>query len=308
MGSSKSKMAKRARGDNLPTIGKTAGGAQTDKVFFVTNGEDSIAVNLATRLYALGGTVYLTSSSEAGLAAVKSKITASPSKKGGKMETLVLDLEDFQSIKAAVDTFKAKEKWLNVLFNHAALKTPVATGLASQEEWFSGLAKSAAGVLYLTKLLQPSLHKGARNNLFESGRVVWTGYSFPEFAERLDSVGAVGEYSAWDSNWFLATELKDRQEWREIPTVVAETPRSNLVGTDNYEDSLASLLLLCATQMALPFLPNNAQSAALWLYPKDLEAKARALKRKRDGDTSAGDGIALRFWEIVETRLTEIEQ
>lgn len=89
---------------------------QDGKVFLVTGGSSGIGFELVRILYAKNARVYIAGRSEQkAQQAIRDIRAAEPSAKGS-LDFLRLELDDLASIKSSVETFKAKESKLHVLW------------------------------------------------------------------------------------------------------------------------------------------------------------------------------------------------
>ncbi|KAI1170809.1 short-chain dehydrogenase [Nemania sp. FL0916] len=144
------------------------------KVFLITGGASGIGYELAKILYQKSACVYIAGrSEERALKAISEIRSTSPSATGGRLEFLHLRLDDLQSIKASVDTFKAKESKLHVLWNNAGVSRPP-VGSVSKQGIELQLATNCLGPFLLTQLLLPLLQETASGLNPGSVRVVWT--------------------------------------------------------------------------------------------------------------------------------------
>lgn len=88
---------------------------QKGKVFIITGGASGIGFKLTTILFQGGGKVYITGRSKAKVRQSIEQIKASTHDAQGQLEYLFLELDDLNTIKAAVQAFQAKEAKLDVL-------------------------------------------------------------------------------------------------------------------------------------------------------------------------------------------------
>jgi len=89
--------------------------SQRGKVFIVTGGFSGIGCSLTKILSNAGGNVYIASHLKDAARKGIEEMKASSTTTTGELEFLFLDLGDVTTIKAAVDSFIAKDKRLDVL-------------------------------------------------------------------------------------------------------------------------------------------------------------------------------------------------
>ncbi|KAF2967118.1 hypothetical protein GQX73_g6441 [Xylaria multiplex] len=128
------------------------------KVFLITGGASGIGYELAKILFHKNGRVYIAGRSEekAQHAITEIKRTLPEGKTGGILEYLHLELDDLTTIKATVESFKAKEQKLHVLWNNAGVSRPP-VGSVSKQGIELQLATNCLGPFLLTQLLLPCL-------------------------------------------------------------------------------------------------------------------------------------------------------
>ncbi|KAI1131179.1 short-chain dehydrogenase [Nemania abortiva] len=156
------------------------------KVFLITGGASGIGYELAKMLFRKRACVYIAGRSEANaLKAIKEIESTMPADAPvGRLEFLHLELDDLESIKASVETFKARESRLHVLWNNAGVSRPPA-GSVSKQGTELQLATNCLGPFLLTQLLLPLLQETASSEAATStgtgpdsgvgfARVVWT--------------------------------------------------------------------------------------------------------------------------------------
>ncbi|KAK5019637.1 hypothetical protein BJ546DRAFT_1004212 [Cryomyces antarcticus] len=138
---------------------------QHGKVFIVTGGYVGVGFELSKILYQHNGTVYIAGRSQAkGDKAISSIKSAFPSSKG-RIELLLLDLQDLTTIKHSAEEFLAKESRLDVLTNNAG----VMMGYEVQ------MATNCLGHFLFTSFLLPTLKSTAESSSPGSVRVTWAG-------------------------------------------------------------------------------------------------------------------------------------
>lgn len=96
------------------------------QVFIVTGAASGVGYELAKLLYSRNGDIYIAArSAEKVGRAIKTIKASAPSSKG-QLDSIILDLADFPTIKKAVNEFLEKEDRLDVLVHNAGLMTPPA--------------------------------------------------------------------------------------------------------------------------------------------------------------------------------------
>jgi retinol dehydrogenase-12 len=104
---------------NLPSL--------DGKVYIVTGAASGVGFELAKILYAAGGTVYIAARSSSRCTEAIEKIKAQvKGGKEGRLESMVVDLADLSTVRAAVEGFLGRETRLDVLFHNAGVMTPPA--------------------------------------------------------------------------------------------------------------------------------------------------------------------------------------
>lgn len=93
------------------------------KVFIITGAASGVGFELAKILYIASGTVYIAARSDSRCEGAIEKIKADTrgQKNVGKLNAMVMDLADLETIKPAVEDFLRKETRLDVLWNNAAV-------------------------------------------------------------------------------------------------------------------------------------------------------------------------------------------
>lgn len=100
-----------------PTFTAANVAPQDGKVFLVTGGSSGIGLELVKILYAKNARVYIAGRSEGNAQqAIRDIRAAAPASKGS-LEFLHVELDDLASIKSSVESFKAKETKLHVLWS-----------------------------------------------------------------------------------------------------------------------------------------------------------------------------------------------
>ncbi|KAI1773195.1 hypothetical protein F4818DRAFT_443552 [Hypoxylon cercidicola] len=156
--------------------------------------------------------------------AIKDIRTAVSAPTTGSLHFLHLELDDLSSIKATVETFKAKESKPHVLWNNESVSRPPIDSVSKQGIELQ-LATNCLGPFLLTKLLLPLLQaaSGEESAVPGSVRVVWTAsqvieLSSPDGGLIMSKIRNPPRDSSRvytnskTGNWFLASELGRRME------------------------------------------------------------------------------------------------
>ncbi|KAI1261857.1 short-chain dehydrogenase [Xylariaceae sp. FL1019] len=145
------------------------------KIFIITGGASGIGYELSRILYNKNARVYIAGRSETKAHNAISEIQETCPKSNGALLFLQLDLDDLESIKAAVDAFKSKESKLHVLWNNAGISRPPLESSSKQGIELQ-LATNCLGPFLFTELLIPLLQATAAADSTVPGsvRVVWT--------------------------------------------------------------------------------------------------------------------------------------
>lgn len=154
------------------------------KVYIVTGATSGMGKELARVLYAKNAKVYIACRSEEkateAVAAIKK---ASPQSKG-ELIFISLDLADLAKVKAAAESFLARESKLHVLFNNAGVMVgPADPPLKTAQGYELALGVNCVGTFLLTKLLTPTLVATAKSEPPDTVRVVWlSSFGLGQFA------------------------------------------------------------------------------------------------------------------------------
>ncbi|KAI1103708.1 NAD(P)-binding protein [Jackrogersella minutella] len=148
---------------------------QSGKVFIVTGGATGVGFEVARVLYEKNAAVYIATRTASKIQNAIENIKKQHPASKGRLESLILDLANLQTIKPAVENFISKEQRLDVLFNNAGVM-----GTGPEEKSIQGyelqLGTNSLGTFLLTRLLEPILlstaaHQGSSGKV----RVVWVG-------------------------------------------------------------------------------------------------------------------------------------
>jgi NAD(P)-dependent dehydrogenase (short-subunit alcohol dehydrogenase family) len=292
--------------------------SQKNKVFLITGGTSGIGFEAAKILYAKGGKVYIAGRSrEQGHAAIQAvKDAVQHPAEGGKLDFLLLVLDDLTKIKTTVDEFQSKESKLDVLFNNAGVSQPP-VGSVSVQNIELQLATNCLGPFLLTKLVQPILNAAA------TARVVWTSSQVVELSappevmimSELTSPPKDNVRNYTNSklgNWFLAVEMARRYGGTGIVSV-AQNPgaaKTNLLRNAKWMKILSRPLLHSPEMAAHTMiyaglsddlgLHNNGAYIIPWgrIHQAMAPNIVKATKLEDDG----GTGRARKFWEFCDEK------
>ncbi|KAF3058021.1 hypothetical protein GL218_05227 [Daldinia childiae] len=164
-----------------PTFKEDNVGSQNGKVFIITGGYSGIGLELAKMLYKNHGRVYIAGRSEDKARQAIDDIRVGAPASQGILEFLHLELDDLSSIKASVESFKAKESKLHVLWNNAGVSRPP-VGSVSKQGIELQLATNCLGPFLFTRLLLPLIEETASTEPPSSVRVIWTSSQIVELS------------------------------------------------------------------------------------------------------------------------------
>jgi retinol dehydrogenase-12 len=105
---------------NLPSL--------AGKVFIVTGAASGVGFELAKILYAAGGVVYIAARSVARCTGAVEKIKSEVGygKTSGRLENMVIDLANLETVRRPIEEFLQKEIRLDILVHNAGVMTPPA--------------------------------------------------------------------------------------------------------------------------------------------------------------------------------------
>jgi NAD(P)-dependent dehydrogenase (short-subunit alcohol dehydrogenase family) len=298
--------------DNVPSL--------EGKVFMVTGGTNGIGMELASMLYAKGGTIYLPCRSATKGAQTLNTIRAAHPGSTGDLKTLHIDLNDLASVAACASSFLAQESRLDVLFNNAGMSyAPVDEVTVQGYEPHMGI--NCLAPFLLTKLLLPVLQKTASINPGPSTRVIFLGSGLVDMASPPGGVplaeltpGNQSKDPARNytiskiANWFLASEF-DRRVRDDGIICICQNPGNLSTGI---WERVPWLLRVPSKVFLHP--PKRGAYAELWAglsaeikledggrygipwgrwHPSPRKDLLQSLKSKDEG----GTGVAAEFWE-----------
>ncbi|KAI0835908.1 NAD(P)-binding protein [Hypoxylon sp. FL0890] len=146
---------------------------QSGKVFIVTGGAVGVGFEVSRILYEKNATVYIATRTASKIQNAIENIRKQQHNSQGRLEPLILDLANLDTIKPAVENFIAKEQRLDALFNNASVM-----GTSPEERSTQGyelqMGTNALGPFLLTRLLEPILLRtAAQENSSSNARIVW---------------------------------------------------------------------------------------------------------------------------------------
>ncbi|CAK3813067.1 Hypothetical predicted protein [Lecanosticta acicola] len=147
---------------------------QKGRVFIVTGGYAGVGYELSRILFACNATVYVAGRSDQKASSAIAKIKQQNVRSTGRLEFLKLDLAELESIKPAVEAFRAKEQRLDVLVNNAGVMFPPIGSTTAQSHDLQ-VGTNLLGPYLLYKLLLPLLARTAASSPTASVRVAWAG-------------------------------------------------------------------------------------------------------------------------------------
>jgi len=144
------------------------------KVYIVTGANCGMGLDLARVLYSKNSKVYLACRSQKKATKAIALIKKAVRKSTGELVFLSLDLADLSKVKAAAETFLAKESTLHVLFNNAGVMVgPADPPLKTVRGHELALGVNCVGTFLFTKLLTPLLIATTRVSPPDTVRIVW---------------------------------------------------------------------------------------------------------------------------------------
>ncbi|KAI0191192.1 hypothetical protein EV127DRAFT_428846 [Xylaria flabelliformis] len=290
------------------------------KVYIVTGANTGIGKESARVLYSKNATVWVAArNTEKGANAIASIKEAHPSS-DGRLELLHLDLSDLSTIKSSVETFLAREKRLDVLFNNAGVMFPP-HGSKTAQGYELQLGTNCLGPFLFTQLLTPILINTAKTAAKGSVRVVWTSSSA---AEHLNPRGGIDldnlDYKrdvmyAWKygiskaGNYYHATEYA-RKHGDDGIVSVALNPGNLKTELDRNCNSFEMLFRNATTYPTI----NGAyttlfagisdevkENSGAWIVPWGrIENIRKDLLEGTKSEEEGGTGVAQKFWKWSE--------
>ena len=147
----------------------------------ITGGYSGVGMELANLLYGKNAVVYIAGRSKAKAEVAMKHIRDSSPTSKGRLEYLLLDLNDLNTVKPAVNKFRSQEKRLDILWNNAGVMVPP-QGSKTAQGYEMQLGANCIAHFLFTKLLYPVLVQTATSSPPNSVRVCWTGSLVAELA------------------------------------------------------------------------------------------------------------------------------
>lgn len=311
-----------------PTFTEDSFPSQEGKVFLVTGGYSGIGLELARMLYRKKGRVYIAGRSEEKAKQAIKDIRGGAASSDGTLEFLHVELDDLTSIKSFVDSFKAKESKLNVLWNNAGVSQPP-VGSVSMQNIELQLATNCLGPFLLTQMLLPLLEATAADETANppgSVRVVWASSQMTELSAPTGGIimseitdppqDKTRNYTnSKTGNMFLAAELAHRAGAAAGGKIVSVSHNPGSCNSSLFRHTpvlrflarpvlhkpeLGALTSLYCGLSSDITLENNGCHVVPWgkIGGELREDLKEALKTKEDG----GSGRAKEFWEFCEEK------
>ncbi|KAI5212116.1 hypothetical protein AUEXF2481DRAFT_61091 [Aureobasidium subglaciale EXF-2481] len=235
-----------------------------------------------------------------------------------KVEFLSLDLTDFESVKAAADTFKEKEQRLDILLNNAGIMAvPYSTTKQGYEIQFG---TNHMGHALLTKLLLPVLLKTAEEPNSDV-RVVSLSSEGHQLAPQ--STGIIYDQAAAEKNgtWArygsakLANILHSRGLTAHYPSITAVAVHPGVIKTDLFATTQRDNMLIrygiaAVGGLFMQTVPQGARNQ-LWACTANKEEVRKGYYFKPVGSSGSGTAWAKsdkkveELWEWTETELAK---
>lgn len=149
---------------------------QSGHVHVVTGGYAGVGQELCKILYGKGATVYVAGRSEEKANQAIERIKKEAPSSSGRLEFLLLDLNDLTTIKASAERFLSRESRLDVLVNNAGVMFPP-SGSKTKQGHDLQFGTNCLGPFLFTKCLMPILTRTAASSPPDSVRVLWAASS-----------------------------------------------------------------------------------------------------------------------------------
>ncbi|KAI9641492.1 short-chain alcohol dehydrogenase [Ciborinia camelliae] len=154
------------------------------EVYLVTGANSGMGYELALTLCAKNTKVYVACHSEQKATEAITSMKKTAPNSNGELIFLSLDLADLTQVKAAAQSFLARESMLHVLFNNAGVMVgPADPPLKTVQGYELGLGVNCVGTFLFTKLLTPTLAATVSSEPPNKVRVIWlSSYGLTQFA------------------------------------------------------------------------------------------------------------------------------
>ncbi|KAI1106943.1 short-chain dehydrogenase [Jackrogersella minutella] len=299
----------------------------SDKVYIVTGANTGVGKEVAQILFSKNGVVWVAArNEEKGRNAIQSIREAHPSSTG-RLEFLHLDLGDLTTIKKSAETFLAREKRLDVLWNNAGVMMPP-RGSKSAQGYELQLGTNCLGTFLFTKLLTPTLADTAKSSPEGSVRVIWVSSSAAELLipvkggidlDNLDykkDIFYAYKYGASKAgNYYHSTEYA-RKHFKDKIVSISLNPGNLKTELDRYCNPIEMLYRKATVYPAIngaytelfAGLSNEVtlQRSGDWVVPwgrfSDIPIRGD-LRQGSKPQSEGGTGIAEKFWSWTEEQV-----
>ncbi|ERT01874.1 hypothetical protein HMPREF1624_00168 [Sporothrix schenckii ATCC 58251] len=147
------------------------------KVYLITGANAGVGKELTRILYTQNATVFMACRSQAKCEKAMEDVKAAAPSSTGALHFVQIDLGDLRTIKPAVESFLAKAKRLDVLFNNAGVMLPPSETTTTVQGFDLQLGTNTVAPFLLTQLLTPILQATAKDETAAGNpagvRVVW---------------------------------------------------------------------------------------------------------------------------------------
>ncbi|KAI9016349.1 hypothetical protein CLU79DRAFT_837640 [Phycomyces nitens] len=290
------------------------------KVILITGGTSGLGLAAARECLIKSHTVVITGRNETSLKKASKQILKDLNL-ADKLHCIVLDLNNLQSVREAVDQFKALGLPLNVLINNAGHTTPKLEFSPDCERVEKTIFVNSIAPLYFTHLLFPLFDQTSQ------GRILWISSSLhdPKVAGgRVSPLSAMPEtvdfdnldgHIVWDSmlfyklsklgNIWISNILNEQLEKDNISSIVLCPGFVPTTGLSRNSPWILQMGLRYVLSL-MSFTTSEAQAASDYEYyatTPGLETVAGKILKKRELAESSKESIDLtkarRFWNLA---------
>lgn len=305
-----------------------APGSIAGQIVLITGASTGLGLESAKRLAAAGATVILTSRSaskgDKAVASVKDYLSERGiDSKDGQLYSLVLDLDDLESVNQFPNSYKALGLGsINVLMNNAGVMA-IPDRQLTKDSYERTFQSNHLGHFVLTAGLYPFLSRDGAKVINVSSEA----FNFASQGLDFDNLNGEKSYGAWSSygmsklaNIYFTQELQRRadasgEEWLTTvtlhPGAVSTDLGRNLVGQEKWDDlktngaSGLQMLALNALSVFTKTVPEGASTQVFLAAGADGAIKKGAfyedMKEKTNLPKFATDeGKASTLWEVSE--------
>ncbi|KAI6081712.1 NAD(P)-binding protein [Hypoxylon rubiginosum] len=147
---------------------------QSGKVFIVTGGASGVGFEVSRILYEKNASVYIAARSDAKIQKAIGEIKQLHPSSQGKLDALIIDLANLDTVKPAAENFLSRKQRLDVLFNNAGVMG-TNPDQKSAQGYELQIGTNVLGSFLFTRLLEPILLDTASQIPPGGVRVVWVG-------------------------------------------------------------------------------------------------------------------------------------